>query len=103
MTLFVRLTPRAARDELGTVTASADRAHLEASVRALPEKGAANVALLRLLAKRLDLPRSTIRIARGASARYKAIAIAGDPKMLTQRLRPLILEPTGRDVESGTK
>jgi len=103
VTLFVRLTPRAARDRLGGVTASGEKAHLEASVRALPEKGAANAALLRLLAKRLDLPRSTIRIARGASARYKAIEIAGDPKILTQRLRPLMPEPAGREAEAGAK
>ena len=44
--LHVRLTPRAAKDEVGGVETMADgRAHLSARVRAVPEKGAANAAL----------------------------------------------------------
>jgi len=90
VTLYVRLTPRAASDRLGQTAEAGDRTHLEASVRALPEKGAANAALLRLLAKRLDVPRSSIQISRGLSARHKAIQIEGDPKLLVRRLRSLI-------------
>jgi uncharacterized protein YggU (UPF0235/DUF167 family) len=95
VTLFIRLKPRAASDQLGVVADSGDKVHLEASVRAVPDKGAANSALLRLLAKRLDLPRSTIQIARGASARHKAIRIQGDPELLAQRLRSLMPESPG--------
>lgn len=90
--LFVRLTPRAAQEALGGVATSGETAHLHASVRALPEKGAANAALMRLLAGQLGLPQSAIRLARGASARYKAIEIAGDPRVLTQKLARLCLE-----------
>jgi hypothetical protein len=103
VTLFVRLTPRAARDRLGSVAENGDRAHLEASVRALPEKGAANAALLRLLAKQLDLPRSAIQIARGASARHKAIRIAGDPELLARRLRSLMPQGQGTAGQAGAR
>jgi len=103
VTLFVRLTPRAARDQLGSVAESGDRTHLEASVRALPKKGAANAALLCLLAKQLDLPRSTIQIARGASARHKAIRIAGDPELLARRLRSLMPRAQRTTSQAGAR
>jgi len=103
VTLFVRLTPRAAHDQLGAVAKSGDKAHLEASVRAVPEKGAANAALLRLLAKQLDLPRSTIQIARGTGARHKAIRIAGDPQLLARRLRSLMPQGQGTPGQAGAK
>ena len=48
--LFVRLTPKAATDALqGFATAADGSVHLKARVRAVPEKGAANAALEKLL------------------------------------------------------
>lgn len=51
--LFVRLTPKAAMDRVEGIEISADgRSHLKARVRAVPENGAANQALERLVARR---------------------------------------------------
>lgn len=90
--LFVRLTPKAALDRVDGVTRLADGSEiLAARVRAVPEDGKANIALLRLLADALDLPRSAMRVARGETARLKEIAIAGDPSALldmAERLWP---------------
>ncbi len=44
-------------------------------MRAAPEKGAANAALVALLAKALGLPKSKLRVTRGAAARLKAVEI----------------------------
>lgn len=44
-------------------------------MRAAPEKGAANTALEALLAKALKLPKSKVRVTRGATARVKSVAI----------------------------
>ncbi len=74
--LFVRLTPKAAADRLGGVEVSADgRRHLCARVRAVPEKGAANAALERLLAGRLGIPRSSVTIVAGKAARQKTVRL----------------------------
>jgi uncharacterized protein YggU (UPF0235/DUF167 family) len=46
-------------------------------VRAAPVEGAANAALERLLADALDVPKSRISVAKGASARVKTVEIDG--------------------------
>jgi uncharacterized protein YggU (UPF0235/DUF167 family) len=89
--LFVRLTPRAARDEIGDVEATADgRTHLAARVRAVPDKGKANQALERLVADWLDLPRSTVRVhAGGATQRLKTLRIDGDAAAIAAQIEKL--------------
>ena len=59
--LFIRLTPKSSVDRLEGVETSADgRSHLKARVRAVPENGAANAALERLIGKALGVPASTV-------------------------------------------
>ena len=50
---------------------------LRVRVRARPEKGLANEAALRLLAGRLNLPRSRLNLLRGATSRDKLIEVEG--------------------------
>lgn len=84
--LFVRLTPKAASDALDGVEATADgRCHLKARVRAVPEKGAANVALEKLVAKALAVPASSVVVASGGTARLKTLRVTGDPGELARR------------------
>lgn len=88
--LFVRLTPRGGEDALEGVENTADgRAHLKARVRAVPEKGAANAALEKLLATALGLPRRSVSVVAGGTARLKTVRLAGDPKDLAHRLEAL--------------
>ncbi len=85
--ITIRVTPRARREALTVVDGQ-----LRAWLRAAPVDGAANAALIALLADRLSLPRRDITILRGESARLKQIAIAGQTdETLRQRLR---LDPT---------
>lgn len=87
VTLFVRLTPKAAKDAVEAVILSADeRSYLSARVRAVPEKGLANKALEKLLAKSLQVPRSTVSVEAGTTSRIKQIFIHGDPLELAKRL-----------------
>lgn len=82
--LFVRLTPKSSADAIEGVRAGADGSvHLAARVRAVPEKGAANAALERLLADGLDLPRSAVRVVAGATARLKTVRLSGDAAVLS--------------------
>ena len=90
MELFVRLTPHAARDEIGAVETAADgRRHLAVRVRAVAEKGKANGALEKLIAAALDLPRSAVVISAGATQRLKTLRIEGDAEEIAERLRLL--------------
>ncbi|SDG87967.1 DUF167 domain-containing protein [Roseospirillum parvum] len=89
--LRVKLAPRASRNALGAIAADADgRALLKCSVTAPPADGAANAALVRLLAKSLDLPKSAITITAGQSDRLKTLHLAGAPEELMRRLPPLL-------------
>ncbi|PLP56770.1 hypothetical protein CYK37_23445 [Mesorhizobium loti] len=88
--LFVRLTPKAASDALDGAETSADgRCYLKARVRAVPEKGAANSALEKLLAKALSVPASSVAVVTGGAARLKTLRVRGDPAELTRRVSGL--------------
>lgn len=86
--MTVRLTPRAGRSRIEGVAADSEgRPVLRVSVTEAPEKGRANAALIRLLAREWRVPRSALSITAGASGRRKTLLIAGDPSALTKRLR----------------
>ena len=81
--LSVRLTPRASREEI----AGFEGETLRVRVTAPPVEGRANRALVRLLAKRLGVPRGAVRVVTGQTSRSKAVAIAGlDAAELRRRL-----------------
>jgi uncharacterized protein YggU (UPF0235/DUF167 family) len=60
---------------------------LHVRLTAPPVDGAANTALLRLLADRHDVPRSRLTIASGASSRHKRVVVEGiAPDELAKKL-----------------
>ena len=60
-------------------------------IAAPPVNGAANAALIRFLAKTLDIPRSRLSISAGHTSRYKRIVVNGiAPADLDQRLQEAI-------------
>ncbi|MEG8223462.1 DUF167 family protein [Sphingomonas sp. HH69] len=74
--LAVRLTPGAKKDAIGGGwTDEKGAAWLCARVRAVPEKGRANIALIALLAKALDWPKSAILLESGDTNRLKRLRI----------------------------
>jgi len=78
----VRLTPRAALDRIDGVTDGV----LRARVGAPAVEGAANNALVRLIAEELGVARSAVRIVAGASSRQKLVVIDGaDPDAIVAR------------------
>ena len=88
--LSVRLTPKSSRDEIAGIERLADgRAVFKVRVRALPEDGKANEALIRLLAKALRLPASAVQIESGATSRVKILRLEGDPAGLALSLKSL--------------
>lgn len=92
----VRLAPRAAANRLQGVRADAEGAAvLKASVTAAPEKGKANAALLALLARAWNIPKSALSVSTGASDRRKTIHVAGEPAVLRRRLEKWLKETHG--------
>ena len=73
MRFSVRLTPRGGADRVDGVAEGV----LRARVSAPAVDGAANQALLRLLAAELGVPRRDVRIVAGAAARTKLVAVDG--------------------------
>ncbi|WP_274611794.1 DUF167 family protein [Roseibium polysiphoniae] len=89
--LTVRLTPKAARDTLDRIEVLADgRAALKAYVRAVPEKGGANAALVKLISKTLKLPKSAVSLETGATARLKTLRLEGNAAELSGRLTEIV-------------
>ncbi|HLQ11400.1 MAG TPA: DUF167 domain-containing protein [Ktedonobacteraceae bacterium] len=72
MRLTVRVIPRSSRNAIEW-----DQGVLKARITAPPVDGAANDALIALLAERLGMPRRSISIVRGATGRQKIVEIAG--------------------------
>jgi len=89
--LSVRLTPKGGRDAIDGVGTLADgRNVLQARVRAAPSEGAANAALIGLLAKQLGVAARDVRLEAGASARLKRIKVDGDGAALAARLDRIV-------------
>ena len=84
----LKLTPKAARNALVRIDRDVDNnGHLRASVTTVPEKGKANTALIKLLSKKLALPKTSIRLIAGELSRYKTVQIDGEPETLTNELK----------------
>lgn len=85
--LAVRLQPKASAERvIGIVAEANDGAALKLAVTAAPENGKANAALVKLLARVLDLPARNFTIALGTADRRKMIDITGDPQILARRM-----------------
>jgi uncharacterized protein len=77
VTFAVRVAPRASRNAIAGVHAGAVKVRLTAP----PLDGRANDALRRILADRLNVPISAVRIVSGEKSRTKRIAVSGVSRM----------------------
>ena len=78
VTLTVRLTPKGGRDAIDGVEVLADgRPALEARVRAIAAEGAANAALIHLIAKTIGIPSRDVVLVAGTTGRLKRLVISG--------------------------
>jgi uncharacterized protein (TIGR00251 family) len=85
--IAIRVTPRAARPGIGRWRTGADgREELEVRVAEAPADGAANDAVVKLLAKALGISRSEVTIISGLTSRHKRIALPFDESEIRKRL-----------------
>jgi uncharacterized protein len=90
ITLAVRLTPRGGRDAIDGIEPLADgRRVLKVRVRAAASQGAANAALLALIAKALGVAQRDVQVVAGATARVKRVRVAGAGAALATRLEKI--------------
>lgn len=73
LTFAVRIVPRASRSEI----AGEYNGALRIRIAAPPVEGAANRELIRLLARRFNLPQKAVAIVSGAGSKSKIVRIAG--------------------------
>ena len=82
--LAVRVHPRARRARLQGMLGEA----LKVEVTAAPESGAANEAVIALIADSLNVPRSAVRIVAGFTSRNKTLEVLGlDPAAASTKLK----------------
>ena len=90
--LAVRLTPKSSKDEISGIESHDGKGVLKARVRAAPDKGKANAALVKLIAKWLRVPGSVVSLASGSKSRLKSIAVHGDTEELVGLLEGRLAE-----------
>jgi uncharacterized protein (TIGR00251 family) len=89
----LRVQPRARRNRIDGLVAEADGGvAIKVAVTVPPEDGKANAAVIALLAKAWDLPKSAFTVVAGAADRRKIIHLQGDPARLMQALAPRLEE-----------
>lgn len=85
--LTLRVQPRSARTRVVGWHGDA----IKVQVNAPPVEGAANQAVVDLIAGWLDLPRAAVRLAHGQSGRDKVIEVASDaPAALARRIEQML-------------
>ena len=89
--LSVRVTPKAGADAVdGLYLRDDGTVSLKLRVRAQPEKGKANKAVIAVLAKGLGCAKSNLSLSAGLRDRTKTVMIEGDPAELARRIDDLI-------------
>lgn len=71
--LQVKVQPKAKKDEIIGLEGQA----LKVRVKAPPEKGKANEACIKLLAKFFGIPKSQLKLLRGETSRQKVVSVLG--------------------------
>jgi len=91
--LSVRVTPKAGADAVDGLYRRDDGAvSLKLRVRAQPEKGRANKAVISVLAKALGCAKSNISLSAGLKDRTKTVMIEGETADMARRLDKLIAD-----------
>ena len=89
--IYLRVTPNAGRDAIeGPETRDDGTVVLRVRVKAVPDKGKANAAVVALLAKALGVPKSTVTLATGETSRSKTLMVSGPVEALSMRLDTML-------------
>jgi uncharacterized protein YggU (UPF0235/DUF167 family) len=85
--LAIRVTPRSSRPGIGEwKTDPGGRPFLEVRVAAAPADGAANDEVIRLLAKALGIPKSSVAVVSGQAAHLKRLELPLSEQEIRRKL-----------------
>lgn len=88
--IFVRATANGRQDSiLGRETRADGKTYLKLKTSAVPEAGRANEAIIKLLAKFFDIPKSKFSILSGQTSREKTILVNAPKTDIEARLQNL--------------
>lgn len=91
MKIAVRVTPKAARDEIGPpIDDERGRPLLQVRVRAKPSEGEANAAVEKLIAAKLGLARASVRVVQGGKSRIKQVELGDLSAEAAAKLQELL-------------
>ena len=89
--IALRVTPKSRMDQVTGLHGASDAAlSLALKVRALPDKGAANKAVIDLLAGVLGVPKSGISLLSGSTKQNKTVLVRGEPQQIEGSLTCLL-------------
>ncbi|MBO6948033.1 MAG: DUF167 domain-containing protein [Rhodospirillales bacterium] len=92
----LRVTPKASHDAIGHLVADGQgNGAIKIAVTAVPEKGNANTAVIKLLAKAWRLRKSDMEIVQGVTDRNKILRISGDGREILAKLRTFVYRASG--------
>ncbi|MBX9889654.1 MAG: DUF167 domain-containing protein [Amoebophilaceae bacterium] len=92
--LYVHAKPKSRQNKIENWIVEPEKSTLQVRIMALPENGKANEAILVLLATTLGIPKSNIKLIRGATARHKVFKIEPWSYAWAQKLPPYKPLPT---------
>ena len=85
--ISIRVTPRSAKPGIGGWRAGSDsRDELQVRVAEAPADGAANAAVVKLIAKALNVARSEVEIVSGHMSRHKKVTVPLDADEVRRRV-----------------
>ena len=85
--LSLRVTPNAGRDLIdGPESRDDGSTVLRIRVKAVPDKGKANAAVTALLSKTLGIPKSSVTLVSGETARFKTVLVSDASEAILDRL-----------------
>lgn len=88
--MSLRVTPNAGRDAIDGIEIRDDGSTvLRLRVSAVPDKGKANAAVTALLSKTLGIPKSSVTLVSGETARFKTVLIADGSEAMLERVAAL--------------
>ena len=91
LVIHLRVTPNAGLDRIEGIEVRDDgQAVLRLRVKAVPDKGKANAAVVALLAEALGIAKGKVSVIAGETARLKTVAVDGDSAELVGRLETLL-------------
>ena len=91
LVIHLRVTPNAGLDRIEGIEVRDDgQAVLRLRVKAVPDKGKANAAVVALLAEALGIAKGQVSVIAGETARLKTVAVDGDSAELVGRLEILL-------------